>query len=133
MIRTGFFFWLTLVCVVLSGVFMSDGCHQSFFMLHMHQPTNGKPAPFFLLERYDRYKGQKNTNATITCLKNRVSNGAGFPFVCTCGLNTRLKFQIETRKIERGIAIMPPVLISTCFIQKAFLGHTSKYVGSVDG
>ena len=35
MIRTGFFFWLTLVCVVLSGVFMSDGCHQSFFMLHM--------------------------------------------------------------------------------------------------
>ena len=45
---------------------------------------------------------------------------ASFPFLCTCGSNTRLKFQIETRKIEtrkieteRGIAVMLRVLIGS--------------------
>ena len=46
-------------------------------------------------------------------MKNEIKNGAGFPIVCTCGSNTRLKFQIETRKIERGIAGIPLVLITT--------------------
>ena len=38
------------------------------------------------------------------------------PIICTCGSNTRLKFQIETRKIERGIAVIPHVLITTCLM-----------------
>ena len=60
---------------------------------------------------------RKNTKAAITRLNNRTSNGAGFPFVCTCGSNTRFKFQIETRKIEQGIVAMPLVLI-TCFMYR---------------
>ena len=48
------------------------------------------------------------TKATITCVKKKKKqNKTGFQFVCTCGPNTRLKFQIENRKIERGIAEMP--------------------------
>ena len=62
----------------------------------------------------------KDTKSTITCLKNRIGTGAGFPFVCTCGSNTTFKFHIETRKIERGIAliIMPLVLITTCLMYR---------------
>ena len=83
----------------------------------MHQPTNGKPAPFlciFCWTNMTDTRIRKNTKATITCLKKRRSSGAGFPFVCTFGSNTRLKFQIETRKIKRGIAVMPLVLITAC-------------------
>ena len=36
--------------------------------------------------------------------------GVGFPFVCTDGSNPRLKFQIETLKIERSIAVIPLVI-----------------------
>ena len=83
----------------------------------MHQPINGKPAPVLFIfcsrEMTDK-RIRKNTKATITCLKKRRSSGAGFPFVCTFGSNTRLKFQIETRKIKRGIAVMPLVLITAC-------------------
>ena len=32
--------------------------------------------------------------------------------MCTCGSDTRHKFQIDIRKIERGIAVMPLVLIT---------------------
>ena len=47
-----------------------------------------------------------------------TKKGAGFPLVSTYGSSTRLKIQIGTRKIERGIAllIMPLVLITTCLM-----------------
>ena len=32
--------------------------------------------------------------------------------MCTCGSNTRELFQIEIRKIDRGIAGMPLVLVT---------------------
>ena len=36
--------------------------------------------------------------------EKRMKNQAGFPFVCTCGSNTRINFYIETRKIQPDIA-----------------------------
>ena len=46
-----------------------------------------------------------STKATIACEKKKeAGRQAGFPFVCACGLNTRLNFQIEIRQNERGIA-----------------------------
>ena len=59
---------------------------------------------------------RKNTKAAITCLKKKTEKEASLTFVCTCGSKMRLKFQIETRKIERGIAVIPLVLITTCFM-----------------
>ena len=69
----------------------------------------------FLFERFDRYKDPKNKKATTTCLTNRTSTGAGFPFVCTCGSNTinRSKLQIETRKMERGMVVLTLVVVTT--------------------
>ena len=73
-------------------------------MMIIHQPTNWKPVFLiflFLSERYDRnndpkkYKSDHNLS-----LKRKKEN-------CTSGPNTRLNFQIENRKIERGIAEMP--------------------------
>ena len=57
---------------------------------------------------------RKNTKSTISYPKME-KEGASLPFLCTCGSNTRLKFQIETHKIEieRGIAVMLLVLIAT--------------------
>ena len=76
---------------------------------------------FVFRERYDRYNDPKNTKATISCL-TYGGVGAGCPFVCTyihtCGSNTRLKFQIKARKIERGIAVLPLVLITTCLMYR---------------
>ena len=46
---------------------------------------------------------QQTTKATTTSLKKKKLL-AGFPFVCTCGSNMWLNFQIEIPKIERGIA-----------------------------
>ena len=40
---------------------------------------------------------------------------SGFPFfVCTCGSNacTRQSFQVHIRKIELGIAVLLPVLVT---------------------
>ena len=54
---------------------------------------------------------RKNTKAAIACLKKKE---AGIEIICTCGSNTRLKIQIETRKIERGIAVMPHLFFSLC-------------------
>ena len=48
-------------------------------------------------------------------------SGAGFPCVCTCGSNTRSKSQIETSKIEMGIAAMPLLLI-TCEMYITLMG-----------
>ena len=48
--------------------------------------------------------------------KKRWINKAGFPVVCVCGSNTT--FQIEIRQIERGIAVMPLVLITTCLMRR---------------
>ena len=64
--------------------------------------TESRPFEFlFLSERYGRnndpkkYKSDHNLS-----LKRKKEN-------CTSGPNTRLNFQIENRKIERGIAEMP--------------------------
>ena len=61
----------------------------------------------FLSERYDQNNDPKGTKATITCLTKIKKEKAGVQFFGTCGPNTTLKFQIENRKIERGIAEMP--------------------------
>ena len=77
----------------------------------MHQPTKGKPVPFafiFLFKRYDRHNDPKKYESDHY-LSEQKKNGAGFPFVCTCGSDTRL---FSDRNIERGIAVMPPVLIT---------------------
>ena len=41
---------------------------------------------------------------------------AGFAFVCMCDSTTKLKFQIETRKIERSIAKKLVLLVLTCLM-----------------
>ena len=77
-------------------------------LLIMHKPTNGKPVFFFFLfERYGRYKYPKNAKTPVCCVKKIRRKKPGFPFVCTCGLTTALKFQIEILKNDRGIAEMP--------------------------
>ena len=57
---------------------------------------------------------RKNTK-TKTCWK-KITHTVG-PTVNTfepCGSKTGLKIRIETGKIERGIAVIPLVLITTC-------------------
>ena len=76
-----------------------------------HASTDGKPAFFsfsFCPTDMTNTTIRKNTKATTTCLKK-----TGFPFVCTCGSNTRLKSRIEIRKIERGMPVMTLVLVTT--------------------
>ena len=68
----------------------------------MRQRTHGKlsrPAPMFLFDRVDQYNDPKNTSDHTLSEKK---GGADFSFVCTCGSNKRLNFQIEPRKIESG-------------------------------
>ena len=57
---------------------------------------------------------RKNTNTTETCpgKKKEKKSETDFQFLCTWGSNTRLKFQIDTRKIERGIAVTPLVFVT---------------------
>ena len=46
---------------------------------------------------------RKNTKATIASLKNQKQTfQAGFPFICTCCSNTRLKIQIENSRNWAG-------------------------------
>ena len=82
----------------------------------MHPPTNKwKACPPFvlLLEGYDRYNDPKNTKATILIINLLEKERGSSLSVC---LHMRFKyddkFQIETRKIERGIATMPLVPIT---------------------
>ena len=82
----------------------------------------------FLFERYDRCSITKKYKGDHKLSENVIKNGAGFPFVCTCGSNTRFKFEIETRKIERGIAAMPLVLITTCSMYRNRFGVVSLWV-----
>ena len=109
----------------------------------MHQPKNGKPAPvlcIFCSRDMTDTRIRKSTKATITCLKkSRISNGTGCPFVCThtCGSNTRLEFQIETRKKLSGESQLVTAVYSsnaTCShhylfnVWKSFLGRISWWV-----
>ena len=84
----------------------------------MHQPTNGTPALFLFLffSRDMTHIIIRKIMQAITCLEKK--EGAGFPFVCRCGSNKRMEFQTETRKIERGIAVVLLVLITTCLTYK---------------
>ena len=54
----------------------------------LHQPTNGKPAPFYLFfcsrDMTDTVI-RKNTNVAVNCLEKR--RGAGLLFCCTRGSN----------------------------------------------
>ena len=77
-------------------------------MLIMHQPTKLKAGLFNFFFFFPRDMTEitiRKNEATIACLEKKTM--AGFQFVCTCGPNTRLNFQIEILKIERGIADMP--------------------------
>ena len=58
-----------------------------------------------LSERYGRGKDPKNIKLPKTGVKKK--NRPGFPFVCTCGPNTTLKFQIDFSEIGRGFAELP--------------------------
>ena len=89
------------------------GCFWTWCLLCTSQQIESRSLLFFVRDMTDSTI-RNNTRATITCLKKKRKKGAGFPFVCTCGSSTRLKFQIEARKIEWGIAVMPLVLITTC-------------------
>ena len=60
---------------------------------------------FFSFERYDRYKDPKKYKSSHNFREKKKKKTAGFPFVCTCGSNTTLKYQIEIHKNERGIAV----------------------------
>ena len=75
-----------------------------YTILIMRQQTESRP--FFLSERpYDRNNDPKKhkSDHKLSFKLEKTS----FQCVCTCGPNTSLKFQIENRKIERGIAEMP--------------------------
>ena len=78
-----------------------------------HAPTNKRKAclfPIFFRDN-DRYNVRKNATAAISWLKNNKKK-ASLSVVCTCSSNTRLNFQIETRKIERrGIATRTTFLV----------------------
>ena len=66
---------------------------------------------------------RKNTKATITCLKKK-----GRLSVCLhMQFKYELKFQIEIRKIERGIAVMPLVLITCLMYRNPVFGHIYLY------
>ena len=67
-------------------------------MLIMPKPANGKPGffSFFVREIWPILMSEKYKNAH-NLREKRIK--PGFPFVCTCGSNTTLKFQIETLKI----------------------------------
>ena len=76
-----------------------------------HAPTDKLKAGLFLFFVFcprdmTEITIRKNTKPTITCLLKKKKK-AGFQFFCTCGPNTMFNFQIENRKIERGIAEMP--------------------------
>ena len=73
-------------------------------------------------DRYDTQRPEKIQKRPLTCLKKeeqkKRGGGAGFRFVCTCGSHTqipgtRLQFQIETRKTDRCIAVLPFVLVTS--------------------
>ena len=72
---------------------------------------------------------RKNIKATIISLKKKSKTfPAGFPYVCTSGSSTRFTFQVEIRKIERGIAERMPFTIFTillAFRMKSFWCHIS--------
>ena len=87
----------------------------------MHQPRNGKPACFrslFFSEKYNPYNDPKKQKRPQLVWKRkkkqkRQYQKAGFPTVCTCGSNARLKIHIETRKMERGMVVLTLVVVTT--------------------
>ena len=67
----------------------------------------------------DRYNDRENPKTAIPRLEKTKAKKACSPcssFLCTCDSNMRSNFWIETRKIERGIAEEPTVLVITCFM-----------------
>ena len=63
---------------------------------------------FLLLsERYDRNNDPKKYKSDHNLSLKKEKKKTGFQFFCACGPSTRLNFQIENRKVERGIAEMP--------------------------
>ena len=74
-----------------------------------HAPTHKLKAGlfnFFVLVR-DRNNdpGKHKSDRNLSLKKKRKK--ADFQFFCTCGPTARFNFQIEKRKIQRGIAEMP--------------------------
>ena len=103
-----------------------DFCIHTVFV--MRRPTNGKPAPpppaFLCSKVMIDTPLLINTNAIITGLNKKEEVGAGLRFVCTRGSNTRFQFNIETRKIEGGIAVMPLFSsLTTCLMYRNSLGR----------
>ena len=77
----------------------------------MHQPTNWKPAfLFFCFCPGDiteiEIMTRKNTKAIITCLQKKKGKGR-LSVLLHVWSKYKVNFQIQKRKIERGIAEMP--------------------------
>ena len=66
--------------------------------------------PFFFERDKTDTKIRRNTKATVTCLKKK---GLAFR-VCACRANTKLIFQVETRKFGRGIAEQQKMIVIAC-------------------
>ena len=85
-----------------------------------HAPTNEKLAFFYFLVReiWPIQRSEKTQKWPQLVWKKKKKKKASSPFVCICCSNTRLKFQIDTRKIQRGIAVMLLVLTTTCLMYR---------------
>ena len=98
---------------------------RDFVTVFIMRQQTGKPAWvfFFLFKRWPIQRSEKSKNDDVFFV--------GFPFVCTCGSNTRSKFQIELLKIERGIAEIMTFTIFTillAFSMEPFRGCISWWV-----
>ena len=84
----------------------------------------------FVREIWSIQRSGKITKAAMPFLKKKRKKRRVLRFlhIHTCGSNMRLKFQIETRKIERGIAVIPHllVLITTCLKYRNRFSATSR-------
>ena len=110
-------------CLLL-GYAPLDFTYFGVFFLHRlhHAPSNkwkARPIRFYLFARYeyDRYHSTKKCKSDHNLSEIKEKKG-GRLVVCMCSSNTRFKFQIETRKIERGIEVVPLVLIVTCLMYR---------------
>ena len=81
-----------------------------------NEPETGLLCFVLLFERYDRYNDPIKYKSGHNFSEKKKEKKASLTFVCTCSSNMRLKFQIEGRKIKRGIAVIPLVRIIICLI-----------------
>ena len=68
----------------------------------------------FVREIWRIQSSEKNTKGTISWLKKNETAVAVFPRLCACAVQTRIQsFRSKLANIERGIAVLPLVVIIT--------------------